>query len=59
IMLRHLGEEKAAVVIEKAVISFLRESPAEDLPWEFGGKAFFTGVGDAIAERAGGGDRIS
>ncbi len=59
IMLRHLGEERAAVVIEKAVISFLRESPAEDLPWEFGGKAFFSGVGDAVAERTGGEDRIS
>lgn len=52
IMLRHLGEEGTAAAVEKAVISFLEESPEEDLPREFGGKAPTSRVGDAIAGRA-------
>jgi len=51
IMLRHLGEEAAASGVEEAVISFLGESAEKDLPWEFGGEADVTSVGEEIAGR--------
>lgn len=52
-MLRHLGEDTAAAIIENAVVSFLDESEKKELPWEFGGKASVISVGNTIAKRAG------
>jgi 3-isopropylmalate dehydrogenase len=51
LMLRHIGEARAAEAIEGAVESYLAESDQADLPWEFGGKAATPKVGKAIAER--------
>lgn len=48
LMLKHLGLEKAASGIERAVDAYLRESPIKDFPFEFGGETKCSGVGDAV-----------
>jgi len=51
LMLKHLGLGKAAMSVERAVDAYLRESPAADFPFEFGGEAMCSRVGDAILHK--------
>jgi 3-isopropylmalate dehydrogenase len=53
LMLEHLGEADAARAVEAAVEADLREAPAADRPFEFGGSASCTAVGERIARRIG------
>jgi 3-isopropylmalate dehydrogenase len=51
LLLRHLGLEKSADAVEKAVRGYLSSSPARDLPFEFGGGFSCREVGGAILKR--------
>lgn len=51
LMLRHLGEAKAACAVEAAVTLFLEGAADTELPYEFGGAASFSAVGDAVTAR--------
>lgn len=50
LLLQHLGEFEAASALDKAVTEFLVNASADALPFEFGGKATFAQVGDAVAK---------
>jgi 3-isopropylmalate dehydrogenase len=50
IMLRHLGETGAAEAVEEAVSEYLSKSATRDLPFEFGGSATLSRVGEEIAK---------
>jgi 3-isopropylmalate dehydrogenase len=51
LMLRHIGLDKAAASVERAVNDYLSESPREKFPVEFGGNALCAGVGEAILKK--------
>lgn len=51
LMLRHLGETEAAGAVEAAVSLFLEDAAGAELPYEFGGSASFSEVGDAVSAR--------
>lgn len=51
LMLRHLGEAEAADAVEGAVTRFLENAPDSGLPYEFGGSADFSEVGDAVTAK--------
>ena len=51
LMLRHIGLEKAAADVERAVNAYLLESPAAGFPFEFGGETPCAGVGDAVLRK--------
>ncbi|MDR1508884.1 MAG: isocitrate/isopropylmalate dehydrogenase family protein [Synergistaceae bacterium] len=47
-MLRHIGLDTAADAVERAVNGYLSRSRPGELPYEFGGEAACTAVGDGI-----------
>ncbi len=49
LMLRHLNLNAAAADVERAVTQYLENAPKAQLPYEFGGSATCTQVGDAVA----------
>jgi 3-isopropylmalate dehydrogenase len=51
LMLRHIGLERSAAAIDRAVNDYLEKSPKGGLPFEFGGEAPCPAVGDAVTER--------
>ena len=51
LMLRHVGLEKSAACVERAASEYLKASPKDGLPFEFGGEASCSAVGDAILKK--------
>ncbi|MDR0764695.1 MAG: isocitrate/isopropylmalate dehydrogenase family protein [Synergistaceae bacterium] len=51
LLLRHLGLEKSADAVEKAVRGYLSSSPGSEFPFEFGGGFSCREVGGAILKR--------
>lgn len=51
LLLRHLSETKAAEAVEEAVARFLENAGEGELPYEFGGSASFSMVGDAVTAK--------
>ncbi|SHN64528.1 isocitrate/isopropylmalate dehydrogenase family protein [Desulfovibrio litoralis] len=50
-MLQHVGEDKAAAVIEDAVKAYLADAKLPQMPIEFGGSASCSNVGDMVLAR--------
>ena len=51
LMLKHLRLDKSASDVERAVCEYLRESPLQDFPFEFGGEKKCSDVGDAVLRK--------
>jgi isocitrate/isopropylmalate dehydrogenase len=51
LMLKHVGEDKAAAAVEDAVTVYLGEADKKALPFEFGGEATYGQVGDAVCAK--------
>lgn len=51
LMLRHVGEDEAANAVERAVSDYLDGAECAELPYEFGGNAHFSEVGDSVASK--------
>jgi 3-isopropylmalate dehydrogenase len=49
LLLQHLGELEASAAVNRAVTEFLEQASEDELPFEFGGKATFSQVGDKVA----------
>lgn len=48
LMLSHVGMDKAAAAVEGAVMKYLEDAGAADMPYEFGGEKSCDAVGDAV-----------
>lgn len=50
-MLKHIGEDKAGIAVEQAVKDYLAGATAPTMPFEFGGSASCSAVGDMVAAK--------
>jgi 3-isopropylmalate dehydrogenase len=51
LLLRHIGLERSAADVERAVGEYLEGAPKKDFPFEFGGELSCPRVGDAVLKR--------